>query len=54
MEAEIRSNVKHSLSNIYKNLLNDRNLEQLWYTGLSIVGIPTVIISYYGYIFCSS
>ena len=24
MEAEIRSNVKHSLSNIYKNLLNEK------------------------------
>jgi hypothetical protein len=24
MEAEIRSNVKHSLSNIYKSLLNEK------------------------------
>ena len=24
MEADIRSNVKHSLSNIYKNLLNEK------------------------------
>ena len=24
MEAEIRSNVRHSLSNIYKNLLNEK------------------------------